>query len=70
MFNLKSAENKTQVAPSSCANKLPFKACMAFQTTTRVNAPNIAGKNLIQKTVFPKRFIIYAIHEFRGGIET
>lgn len=70
MFNLKSAENNTQVAPSSCANKLPLKVSMAFQTTRRVNAPNNAGKNLTQKTVFPKTFIIYAIHEFRGGIET
>ena len=69
MFNLMSAENKTQVTPRIWANKLPFKVSMAFQTTTRVKAPNKAGKNRTQNTVSPNRWIRYAIHEFKGGIE-
>jgi cytochrome c556 len=57
MFNLMSAENKTQVTPRIWANKLPFKASMDFQTTTRVKAPNRVGKNRIQNTELPKRLI-------------
>ena len=55
VFNLKIAENKTQVAPKIKANNVPFNSSIAFQTIKIVNAPNNAGKNLIQKTVFPSR---------------
>lgn len=69
IFNLKSAENNTQEAPRIKANKLPFSSSIAFQTTTKVKAPNNAGKNRTQKTEFPRRLIRYAIHEFKGGID-
>ena len=54
MFTLKRADNNTQLAPRMSANKLPFKASMAFQTTTKVNAPNSAGKNRTQNSVLPR----------------
>lgn len=70
MFNRKRAENNTQVAPNTNANKFPFNASIAFQTTTMVNAPNSAGKNRIQNKVLPKKKIIQEIQEVTGGTDT
>lgn len=69
IFILKSAENKMEEAPRIKANKLPFSSSIDFQTTTKVNAPNSAGKNRTQNTLLPKALIIYANHEFKGGID-
>jgi len=58
-----------QVAPKINANRFPFNSSMAFQTTTIVNAPNRAGKNLIQNTEFPSKRIIQETHEVKGGTD-
>ena len=57
------------VAPRANANKFPFNASMAFQTTTMVNAPNKAGKNRIQNRELPKKRITLEIQEVTGGTD-
>lgn len=42
---------------------------MDFHTTTIVKAPNKAGKNLTQKTEFPRSKIIDEIQEVNGGTD-
>ena len=69
MFKRKRAENNTQVAPNVKANIFPFKASMAFQITTIVNAPNNAGKNRIQNKELPNKRMIYEIQEVTGGTD-
>ena len=69
-FNLNSTENRIPVAPKINANKFPFNSSIAFHTTIIVNAPNKAGKNLIQNTEPPKSSMILEIQEVTGGTDT
>ena len=69
VFNLNSAENKIQVAPKISANKFPFNSSIAFHTTRIVSAPNNDGKNLTQKTEFPKKYMILEIQDVKGGTD-
>ena len=62
-------ENNKAVDANIQANKLPFSVSIVFQTTKMVNAPNNAGKNLIQKTEFPNCKINQEIQEVKGGTE-
>ena len=62
-------ENKIQVAPRINAYKLPLKLSIVFQTIKSVKAPKRAGKNFTQKTVLPRRNIIYEIQEVTGGTD-
>jgi len=64
-----SAENTTEIEPNRSANQPPFNSSMVFQTTNKVNAPNSAGKNLIQNTPFPSCRMIHEIHDVKGGTD-
>jgi len=51
------------------AGSLPSIASTVNQANTMVNAPNIAGKNLIQNRLPPSRKITFETKEVKGGTE-
>lgn len=58
-----------ETAPIDNANKFPFSTSIVFQTITIVKVPKRAGKNFIQKTLFPNCKIIQETQEVTGGTE-
>jgi len=69
VFILNNVEKSIPVALKISAKMFPFSSSTAFQTTTIVNTPKRAGKNLTQNTEFPKRYINDEIHDVTGGTE-
>lgn len=70
MFIRMITESIISKAPKISENVFPPSASMAFHTTTIVNAPNSAGKNLIQKTPLPNCKISQDIQEVNGGTDS
>lgn len=56
--------------PSICAYRFLFSSLIAFHTTTMVNAPKSAGKNLTQNTPLPKTFMMSDTQDVNGGTDT
>ena len=69
MFIRNKTEKSKAVAAKTQANKLPFRHSIVFQTTTIVNAPKSAGKNLIQKSELPNCKMSQEFHDVTGGTE-